>query len=133
MDPWRINNPDARIYTWSKKSPIKQARLDFFLISEELMSLLHSVSILPGYRTDHSIIELQLKFNNFTKGKGFWRFNNSLLRDPTYVQKVKDTIAETELEYREQGNPVETEISTCIDDDLFLEILLMKTNHYLLC
>lgn len=126
VDPWRINNPDARIYTWSKKTPIKQARLDFFLISEELMSLLHSVSILPGYRTDHSIIELQLKFNNFTKGKGFWRFNNSLLRDPTYVQKVKDTIAETELEYREQGNPVETEISTCIDDDLFLEILLMK-------
>lgn len=126
VDPWRINNPVAITYIWSKKTPIKQARLDFFLISEELMSLLHSVSILPGYRTDHSIIELQLKFNNFTKGKGFWRFNNFLLRDPTYVQKVKDTIAKTEFEYREPGYPVEPEISTYIDDDLFLEILLMK-------
>ena len=34
IDPWRINNPETKTYTWSRKNPLKQAQLDFFLISE---------------------------------------------------------------------------------------------------
>jgi hypothetical protein len=90
-----------------------------------MLSLLHDVSISPGYRTDHSMIELELKFNNFIKGRRFWRFNNSLLRDTVYVQKVKDIISETNEEYySDQMNSNQTPLS--IDDDLFLEIILMK-------
>ena len=64
-------------------------RLDFFLISEELMSLVNKVEIKPGYRTDHSSVELELKLSDFTCGKGFWKFNNSLLYDKDFVEKVK--------------------------------------------
>jgi exonuclease III len=51
VDPWRVKNPTTKTFTWSRRNPIKQARLDFFLISEELLSILENVKIIPGYRT----------------------------------------------------------------------------------
>ena len=81
VDPWKILNPDSKGYTWFCKNPIKKARLDFFLISESLMSLINSSKNIPGYRSDHSSITIEIKLHNFMKGKGFWKFNNSLLHD----------------------------------------------------
>ena len=99
VDPWRVYNPNSSAYTWHKVNPLKQARLDFFLISEELLSIVKDVKILPGYRTDHSYIELELQITKFEKGKGFWHFNNSLLKDTVYVNKVKEIILKTKEEY----------------------------------
>ena len=87
VDPWRIYHPNDNKYTWNRKNPIKQARLDFFLISEELMTMVERVDIIPGYRTDHAIIKLELRVTEMERGKGVWRFNNSLLRDQVYVKK----------------------------------------------
>ena len=78
--------------TWSRRNPFKYSRLDFSLISEELMSLVNKVEIKPGYRTDHSSVELELKLFDFTCGKVFWKSNNSLLYDKDFVEKVKKTI-----------------------------------------
>jgi len=133
VDPWRIQNPDTKRYTWFRSSPVKKARLDFFLISNELMSVLDKVDISPGYRTDHSIIELEYRTSNLKIGKGFWRFNNSLLRDPEYVNKVKDTILEVKKEYAvpvymqaKISDIPDEELYLTIDDNLFLEMLHMK-------
>ena len=38
IDPFRDNNPSLKRYTWRRKNPIKQARLDYFLITENLLS-----------------------------------------------------------------------------------------------
>ena len=46
---------EDRKYTWLKKNPVKQARLDFFLISNTTYSKVDKTDILPGYRTDHSL------------------------------------------------------------------------------
>ena len=93
VDPWRIHNPDVSTFTWFRKNPVKKSSLDFFLISEELLSLTENVNIRPGYRTDHSIVELELRLSDFIKGKGFWKFNNALLRDNTDIEKVENTIS----------------------------------------
>lgn len=133
IDPWRTYNPESVGYTWQRSNPIKQARLDYFLISQELLSLIKNVKILPGYRTDHSYIELELKINNFEKGKGFWHFNNSLLRDPEYVRKIKDCILQNKEEYvplpilKSQIPNISNEsLPFVIEDALFLEVLLMN-------
>lgn len=60
-----------QMYTWQRRNPIKHARLDFFLISEELMSMLSQVKILPGYRTYNSLLFSELQIDNFKKGNGF--------------------------------------------------------------
>ena len=70
VDPWRIHNENLHRYTWFRKNPTKSARLDYFLTSEELMSMVEKPRILPGYRIDHSIITIELRLSSFKKGKG---------------------------------------------------------------
>lgn len=59
------------------KNPVKKAGLDFYLITKDLYCYLEKVSILPGYRTDHSKITLEIQIGKFKKGHSYWKFNNS--------------------------------------------------------
>ena len=43
--------------------------------------------ILPDYRTDYS---QKLNLGNFVTG--YWKFNNSSLKDTTYVEEIKELI-----------------------------------------
>ena len=60
-----------------------------------MMSLLESVQMLPGYRRDHSLVKLSLNLNKIQMGKGYWKFNNSLLKDNEYIRQIKNVIKET--------------------------------------
>ena len=71
IDYYRVLNPDRKAYTWRKKNPLKQGRLDFFLISDSLSNLVENCTIKPGYRSDHSIILLELKFHPLREGAVF--------------------------------------------------------------
>ena len=133
QDPWRIYNPLRNRYTWFKKNPIKKARLDFFLISEELMNLVDKVDINPGYKTDHSIVELELKLTDFSKGKGFWKFNNQMLLNQEYINEVKKIISDLKLRYaaltynRDTINNLDdSEIQFTVNDQMFLELILLE-------
>mgnify|MGYP003691480061 CR=1 FL=1 len=64
-----------------EKNPLKQGRLDYILISQSLSNIVENFSIKPGYRSDHSAVVMELKFNTFSRGHGLWKFNNSLLYD----------------------------------------------------
>ena len=48
--------------------------------------------IIPGFRTDHNSIILKLKLHENDRGKGYWKFNNTLLKDKEYVKIVKNVI-----------------------------------------
>ena len=130
-DPWRIRFPNKKYYTWRQPNPFKQSRLDFFLITSELLSLVHKVDILSGYRTDHSLIRLSLSLNRIKRGPGFWKFNNSLLRNEAFVSKIKKTIKETISFYAEdevkfdQNGCIVGDCVFDINDQLFFETLMM--------
>jgi hypothetical protein len=91
-DRFRELYPDLKRYTWRKRTPLKQARLDFFLISQSFNYQVHDVKIINSYRSDHCPIILQLKLNDFILGRGLWKFNNSILYEMDYVEIVKETI-----------------------------------------
>ena len=75
-------------YTWRKRNPIKQARLDYFLVSSSMTDIINSSSIMPSYRSDHSIIEISINLCEFKHGKGYWKFNNSLLKNQNYLNMI---------------------------------------------
>ena len=54
----------------------KEARLDFFLISDENIQLVDDCLEVSGYWTDHSGIILKLKLNENERRKGYWKLNN---------------------------------------------------------
>ena len=50
-DIWRVLNPDPTRFTWRRKNPEIQCRLEFFHISNTLCPVINNAEILPGYRT----------------------------------------------------------------------------------
>ena len=130
IDPWRLMHENKKQYTWRRLNPTKkQARLDFFIIHESLFQYVTNTDIIPGYRTDHSAIILKLKFQNNERGKGYWKFNNSLLKDSQCIDKIKKIIEDVKQTYATNLNPDEMipnqDLQFSINDQLFLETLLM--------
>ena len=71
IDIFREFYPQKRRFSWRKFGCTKKARLDFFLISSQLLPFVRTCDILPGICSDHSIIELEIDFSKFTRGRGF--------------------------------------------------------------
>ena len=83
-DVWRVLHPDSKKFTrrGHTKSGLVQSRLDYFLISLHMIYDVHSSNIKPGIRSDHSILSVTFNIKNTQqRGKGFWKFNVSLLKD----------------------------------------------------
>ena len=133
IDIFRSRHSAKKRFTWRIKNPVlKQARLDFFLTSSSLEGRILDTSIRPGYRTDHSMITLQLNVAEQPRGNGLFKLNVSLLREPDYIQRVKNTIVDTIKQY---AIPLYTdtflsenmkEIQFTISDSLFFEVLIMN-------
>ena len=75
-------------------------RLDFFLTTNSLSSAITKADILPGYKTDHSLITLYLANNTNPRGPGFWKLNTYFLSDSEYTNLIKTTITEIANEYQ---------------------------------
>ena len=131
-DAWRLLHPNTKRFTWRQHNPLKQGRLDFFVISNELLSLLDTCKIDPGYRTDHSLISLTFIIQTQTDRKSYWKFNKGLLKDEEYVRMVKTEIKEVLLQYaaspyeRDAINNIPiSELFFSINDALLFETLLL--------
>ena len=66
-------------------------------------------------------------FTHQERGRGFWKFKNSLLSDPVYDKLVKDCINETIDEYKINGDMEHLESLTfSINDQLLFETLKLQ-------
>ena len=98
IDIWRIRNPDTLRYTrrQNTRGGLIHSRLDFFLLPISLEYEITDAEIKPSIYSDHSIVQISIKKReDSVRGKGFWKFNTSLLTDVEYVSKVKTCINET--------------------------------------
>ena len=89
VDIWREKQLDLKQYTWhsSHKPPIV-SRLDFFLISDNLVNSVRSSEHKLSYKSDHSIGLLRIDVSNITRGSGYFKLNKSLLLDAAYQDKI---------------------------------------------
>ena len=134
VDIWRVFHENKKRFTWSRRNPVrKQARLDFYLISDALFPYITDTSITTGFKSDHHGILLTFKFNENERGRGYSKFNNMLLKDKDYIKLVKETIKDAKNAYLNRETNVDQnvdnipdeEIQFNISDQLFLETLLM--------
>ena len=99
IDIWRTLNPFARFFTWHRSQ--QKSRLDYFFTSDHLLNNISQVDILPGIHSDHSLLKISFMNNTTNKfGKGFWKFNSSLLHDLEYVKNIKEIIIKCGLKYQ---------------------------------
>jgi hypothetical protein len=66
---------------------------------------------------------LNIKFNTFERGRRLWKFNNNLLHDREYVEKVKQKIVQIKNQYFQGLNGAE---GALVDDAVFFDVLLME-------
>ena len=106
VDVWRVLNPDVDRFTQRQRQPKVQCRMDFFLVSQSILGNITLVDIVPGYKTDHSMITLNLSLHSNPRGPGFWKLNcnTSFLTGTAYINLVKSTIQETQDEYKEDDS-----------------------------
>ncbi|KAL9962757.1 hypothetical protein ACROYT_G031895 [Oculina patagonica] len=100
-DIWRDLHPSTQRFTWRRNKPEIHCRLDFFLISSSLSADALEADILPGFKTDHSLITLSLATKSNPRGPGFWKMNSLFLKDLEYINLIKETINEVSNDYKE--------------------------------
>ena len=137
IDIFRELYPNKRLYSWRRFNTTKQGRLDYFLISENLGSLIKNslINLAPIKSLDHALVTISLRKNEFKRDRPFWKFNNSLLRDKKYIEQIKELINTIKQQYAlpvynihsEHFNGIpSSDIQFTIPDQLFFETLLME-------
>jgi hypothetical protein len=127
LTPGDLENTETKMYTWHN-SRNQHSRLDYFLVSSDIIQQIDSSVIKPGYRSDHSIVELNLKLSNHPKGRGIWKFNNSLLKDEIYNEEINQTVNNTLSQYKDR-NSLETDLENqkfTIGDQLLFEMIKLE-------
>ena len=114
VDIWRVVHQTDRCYTWRQRNPQVHCRLDYYLISFSLLGAVSSANISPGFRTDHSMISLNIQLGTNTRGPGFWKLNCSLLKDVNYINTIKKIIQQTKDTYMNDNE---------VDDILLWEMI----------
>ena len=69
-----VNNPSERKTLLQMMATFNLNDV-FHHLHDIMLELIHKCDIRPGYRSDHSIVELQLIFFKFERGKGTWKLN----------------------------------------------------------
>ena len=145
-DTWRIQNPEKREFSWRKAKtfPIKASRIDYALISGGLDQYVKAIEYISSLKTDHRAIYLVLDLTPFERGTGYWKLNNTLLRDAEYVKKVnieidrvvmisqsKSPIEQWELlKKRIKQISIEFAKSKVAEDKIVISNLSEKVNEY---
>ena len=116
----RLFNPEAKRYTWHQNHPAVHCRLDFFLVSESSLCDVTHADIVLGFKTDHSMVTLNVALHSNPRGKGFWKLNTSLLSEMKYVQEIKTTIESTVNQYKD---------NTSVSPALLWEMIKLKVRE----
>ena len=95
IDVWRHYHPTLRQYTRHQHNPKVLSRLDYILISENLMGGCLKSKIIPGVNSDHSVVQLTFNIDKNPRGRGYWKLNVSYLqRDADFIKFIKDKIVD---------------------------------------
>ena len=130
-DAFRTFHPDRKRFTWHRKHPLKQARLDYFFISHCFSDLVTKCEIKSSYRSDHSSIEMHFALSKFRMGKGVWKMNNSLLYNKEYLEIINNAIEDEKFKYAIPIYNLEhikefSNIQFTIQPETILEMLFMR-------
>ena len=125
-DIWRIFNPDNHSFTWhSNHKPPIFCRLDFFLVTADILTSTMNCKISTGFKSDHSIVYFVLDTTSANRGPGYFKLNNSILFDKEYQQQIQNCIVET-LNINKDANP--NTLWEVIKGNIRNETILYTTN-----
>ena len=67
------------------------------------------------------MILLSFRFNKFSRGQSYWKFNNSLLRDIQYIIEIKSVIGSVKQQYASEEQNPNLPVNDISNDKLILD------------
>ena len=108
IDIYRELHPTGQDFSWRQwndagRRSAKEARLDYFLVDSNLASYVQTIGPSEPFAKpyDHKPVIMVLDFDKVTRGPGFWKFNNHMLKDLAFLEKVDEQIVWTIWTYQE--------------------------------
>ena len=103
VDVWRLRNPTCKKFSWRRTKPVTMRRLNFFLVSDKMELDISACGFYAPVQSDHSLIFIKIfPLQESARGPGYWKFNNSLVNDHTFVEKTKEIINEVTMKITSQ-------------------------------
>ena len=97
VDIWRVLNPDMTDFTWYKLHPSPTfSRLDMFLVNAGLVTCVEEIHKLSRVKTDHFGVLLKLRTDQYERGPGTWKFNNTHLDNSDFVKIMQECIQQAQ-------------------------------------
>ena len=84
------------------------------------MSRVTCADISTGYKTDHSMVTINIAFHSNPRGPGFWKSNTSFLTEKDYATQIRTVIAQVYEEYKNDDN---------VNDALLWEMIKYARNQ----
>ena len=94
IDCFRVTNKNRRLYTYSSSTHSK-SRIDRIYTTLNLSGKVLSTSFVNNEFSDHKIIITKFA-KSIKREKGVYVFNNSILEDQVFDEKVKETFNDFE-------------------------------------
>ena len=92
VDIWRKTHGNKKESSWSCIKPFTSRRLDYILVSLNLLQFcIHSELVNIGF-SDHKAVLVSLDFSTFKRGSASYKFNTKLLHNVQFVNEVKNEI-----------------------------------------
>lgn len=91
IDVWRTQNPNKREYSCYSSSYKTHSRIDYFLISMELLSNVKKCWYNSIVISDHATVSMEIHLGRFERCSR-WRLQVYLLQDPVFVKFVESCI-----------------------------------------
>ena len=94
-DIWRRLNPDVKSYSWFKPNGENKSRIDYWLVSDDILRYASYTKISKAPLSDHCFIDLVLEPKmKEVRNKGYWKLNARLLQNEEYCNEIRDIIKE---------------------------------------
>ena len=94
-DIWRISNPLENSFTFQQNHSqgILNRRLEYIFISNKLQEFSNKAITLSIFKSDHSSVSVIISnYKKIKLGSGLWKFNDSLISDEDFTEKLKNFI-----------------------------------------
>lgn len=88
IDIWRLVNPSKREYSFHSHCHKPFSRIDFILMSHNLISAVIDCKINAISLSDHAPIELCIKIHPDKLRRGRWKMNTSILQDDIFHNEL---------------------------------------------
>ena len=91
VDPFREHHPELRVFSFESKDKRRRSRVDKIYVDEtESNSITKNIYSRTPF-DDHKILEVHYDSNK-QKGSGIWKLNISVLKDESYIKRLKEAI-----------------------------------------